>query len=193
MSPRKPIYVDMDNVLIAPVLDEEGNAIDLIVRPGVKNFLERLSMYGDLTLLTAASREWANQVLDRLGPTAKIFTNIRTGEDLFPIWQQVELIRNSRGLSDEDRETLYREIQPILPPGVIFDDFPVGSDMYLLKGHAAGIVQVNPHLWIQVEEFTAEKPDRGGLEKAFEEFKKRNAVWRARPSIGRKMLEGSVR
>lgn len=194
MSLRKPIYVDMDNVLIAPVLDSEGNAKDLIVRPGVKNFLERLSMYGDLTLLTAASREWANIVMDRLGPISKIFKNIKTGEDLFPIWQQLQVVENAQGLSDEDRETLYNEILPILPPGVIFDDFPVGSGMYRLKGHATGIAQINPHLWVQVEEFTPDAPDRGGLEKAFQEFKKRNAAWRtAGPSVGRRILEGSAR
>jgi hypothetical protein len=192
MSLRKPIYVDMDNVLIAPILDRDGNAIDLLVRPGVKNFLERLSMYGELTLLTAASHSWAQQVLEKLGATAKLFKDVKTGEDLFPIWQQVEVVRNARGLSDADRESLYNEIKPILPPGVIFDDYPAGSEMYRLKGHATGIVQVNPHLWIPVDVFSTDDPDRGGLEKAFQEFKKRNSAWRARPAIG-KMLEGSVR
>jgi hypothetical protein len=158
----------------------------------VKNFLERLSMYGSLTLLTAASRAWANQVLGRLGPVTKLFKDVKTGEDLFSIWQQLEVVRKAEGLSTEDRETLYGEIQPILPPGVIFDDFPVGSGMYRLKGHATGIALINPHLWIQVEEFTPDGPDRGGLEKAFQEFKKRNATWRMRP--GRNVrLEGSVR
>lgn len=184
---RKPIYSDMDNVLIAPIIDPvTDEPIDLIIRPGVKEFLEKLSVYGELNLLTAASLGWARIVLRRMGPIASLFKQVITAEDLYPIDQQLQVIRRADWLSSEDREQLYRQIQPILPPGVVFDDFPVGSDMYRLKGLATGIANLNPHLWIQVEEFTPDQPDRGGLRKAYEDFKKRNAAWRARPSIGRK-------
>lgn len=182
---RKPIYSDMDNVLIAPVLDRvTGDAVDLIIRPGVNEFLGNLSRYGDLCLLTAASAAWAKKVLGRLGPVTRLFKNVVTREDMDPINQQIDIVETSKGLTDADREELSREIKPILPPGVIFDDFPVGSRMYKLKGFATGIVYLNPSLWVQVEEFNQDGVDNGGLEKAYREFKKRNAAWRTRPVIG---------
>jgi hypothetical protein len=182
---RKPIYSDMDNVLVAPIIEHGTNdAVDLIVRPGVDEFLGNLSRYGDLCLLTAASAVWAKKVLKRIGPSARLFKDVVTREDMVPISKQIEIVEKSPGLTDTDREDLYREIKPMLPPGVIFDDYPVGSWMYRLKGFATGIVYLNPSLWVQVEEFNQDGVDDGGLEKAYLEFKKRNAAWRTRPVIG---------
>lgn len=198
--PRKPIYVDMDNVLIAPIIDlVTEQPIDLIVRPGVEEFLQSLNRYGDLYLLTAATSGWARQVLVRVGPVVRLFKQVITGEDLFPIAHQIDVIRKVTK-SQNSREELYRTIEPILPPGVVFDDFPVGSDMFLLKGIATGIAYLNPHLWIQVDGFFPDRPDQGGLVKAFQEFRKRNASWRERPAIGNarrikniRFFEGSLR
>jgi hypothetical protein len=186
---RKPIYSDMDNVLVAPILDPAtGDAIDLIVRPGVDEFLGNLSRYGDLCLLTAASAAWTRKVFQRIGPIVRLFKEVVTREDMVPISKQIEIVEKSPGLTDTDRQELYREIKPILPPGVIFDDFPVGSPMYKLKGFATGIVYLNPSLWVQVEEFSQDGVDYAGLEKAYQEFKKRNAAWRMRPVIGSKKM-----
>jgi len=188
---RKPIYTDMDNVLAAPVLDPvTDEPIDIIVRPGVNQFLEKLAVYGDLCLLTSASAAWAREVLHRIGPVVRIFKNVITREDLVPIAMQMDVVDKSPGLTREDREALEEEIKPILPPGVIFDDFPVGSAMYRLKGLATGIVHLNPNLWIEVDKFLQDGVDHGGLEKAYREFKKRNAAWRARGVMGSVMGKG---
>lgn len=198
---RKPIYVDMDNVLIAPIVDPRtGDPVDLLVRPGVKKFLESLSVYGDLKLLSAASFSWVKIGLRAIGPVVKLFQDVFSGEDLFPIAQQIEVVEKAQGLTPADREELYRSIDPILPTGVMFDDFPVGSGMYRLKGIATGIMFVNPSLWIQVESFSPTEPDRDGLPKAYAEFQKRNNAWRGRPAMGsgkkagdRRMLARSIR
>ena len=197
---RKPIYVDMDNVLIAPIIDPKTDEpVDLLVRPGVKKFLESLSVYGDLKLLSAASFSWVKIGLRAIGPVVRLFQEVFSGEDLFQIAQQIEVVDKAQGLTTTDREELYRQIEPILPAGVMFDDFPVGSGMYLLKGIATGIKFVNPNLWIQVDSFSPTEPDRDGLMKAYEEFQKRNNAWRGRPAMGSRkkagglILAGSVR
>lgn len=184
---RKPIYSDMDNVLEAPVEHPvTGNPIDAHIRPGVEEFLARLTSYGDVYLLTAASRSWAAFVLRKMGPMTRFFKGIISKEDLYPIALQMEIVDKSPGLSDRDREELQRQIQPLFPPGVVFDDYPVGSDMYRLKGLATGIVYRNPSLWIQVDEYVSEDPEDRGLEKAYQEFKRRNTAWRGSPAMGRK-------
>lgn len=186
---RKPIYVDMDNVLIAPIIDPKNNEpVDLKVRPGVKRFLESLSAYGDLKLLSAASFSWVKIGLHAIGPVVRLFQDVFSGEDLYPIAAQIEVVDKAQGLTPEDREELYRSIEPILPAGVMFDDFPVGSGMYRLKGIATGIMFVNPSLWIQVESFSLTEPDHDGLAKAYAEFQKRNDAWRGRPAMGKKMV-----
>lgn len=182
---KKPIYIDMDNVLIAPIVDPiKDEPVDLLVRPGVKGFLESLSAYGDLKLLSAASFSWVKIGLRAIGPVVRIFKDVFSGEDLFPIAQQIDVVDKAQGLTPEDRQELYQSIEPILPPGVMFDDFPVGSGMYRLKGIAIGIMFLNPNLWIQVESFSPTEPDRDGLAKAYEEFQKRNNAWRGRPAMG---------
>ena len=185
---RKPIYVDMDNVLLAAIVDPKTEEpIDVLVRPGVKRFLENLSIYGDLKLLSSASLSWVKIGLRAIGPVTKLFKEIYSGEDLYPIAMQIEVVEKAQGLTPADRVELYQQIQPILAPGVIFDDFTVNSGMYRLKAIATGVMFLNSKLWIQVERFSPTEPDRNGLAKAYAEFQKRNDAWRGRPAMGKKM------
>lgn len=165
------IYTDLDNVLINPVLDPiTGAVVEIIPRPDVEWFLEMLARQGELWLLTAAQDYHAESALAIIGPASENITGIISAQDLYPVSRQVEMIFDAQGLSDEDRAQLANEIPPIMPPGVIFDDYPVGSGMFWMKSSAVGI---GPERWIQVEAFSDESPDRGGLRKAFEEFEAR--------------------
>lgn len=181
---RNPIYTDLDNVLIGPIDDAEGRPVDLEIRPDARWFLEAISKYGDLTLLTAANRDWAEIALEHLDPSRKLFKNVYSQEDLYGIAVQLEMIETAQGLTEQDRESLYLEIPAVLPPGVIFDDLPKGSWMYRFKALATGIAQLDPSMWIEVEPFHAGQPDSGGLRRAFQEFLVRNKAWGRKPAMG---------
>ena len=170
------LYTDMDETLIGPV----RNHVDpdfmsgFVVRPGVGEFLDALSDHGDVVVLTAASREWADHVIPQL-PRFKVIKDVVTREDMIPIAEQIHVIEES-GTPPFIREELYREVMPLFPTGFMFDDFPVGSEMWRYKSLAAGIPE---NRWIRVERFTPELPDRGGLRKAYREFLKRKKAWSA--------------
>lgn len=162
------IYVDLDETLIANVLDRSGNSVKIIPRPGVGWFLRSLSYHGDVWLLTAANRAHAKGALRKLGPDAKHFKGILTREDMKPIEEQLDVLETP-GLSDEVRLELWNSIIPIAPPGVMFDDFEVGSSMWAMKSKAIGISEDEAR-WIQVEAYLPGSPDREGLKKAYAEF-----------------------
>lgn len=162
------IYTDLDQVLINPVIDPITEAVvEIIPRPDVEWFLEALSKEGEVWLLTAAQDCHAYSALDLIGPGSENIVGIISAPDLYPVSRQVEMIFDAEGLSDEDREELLRQIAPIESPGIVFDDYPAGSGMFWVKSSAVGI---GPEKWIEVEPFTSDNPDRGGLRKAYEEF-----------------------
>lgn len=170
------LYVDLDETLVANLFDGR-----IIPRPGAKGFLSDLSRHGDLVLLTASARSHASEALGTLGPAARLFRSIVTREDLAPIAAQIEVIETA-DVPEAGKAELYESVPPILPPGYVFDDFGVGSWVYALKGLATG---TPPERWIGVDQFTYKHPDRGGLRKAYREFRKREATYQATLS-GRK-------
>lgn len=145
----KPIfYVDLDNTLIAGDVAEPGKVV-VYKRPGTHRFLSILSGVGDLCLLTHGVREHADESLRVIGVTNHF----------------------KKVLSREDLDRVVPGVGPRLgAPGFMFDDYPVGSWLYDLKSTAIGI---GPRLWIQVEKFSLEHPDKGGLKKALNELCRR--------------------
>lgn len=174
--PTHPIYSDLDQVLIAPVHDPmTGLATDIIVRPDAGWFLESISRYGEVCLLTAADREWVKYALEEIGEPVKLISRVYSIEDLYPIALRLEIIEKVE--DPRDQEELRSQIPPILPQGVIFDDYPEGSWMNHLKGIATGMPRTSPSMWVQVDAFTETGVDDGGLRKAFQEFLRRNTAW----------------
>jgi hypothetical protein len=179
---KQPIYTDLDNVLVYAILDPKTDRpVDLVVHPDAGWFLETVSRYGDLSLLTSANLDWATYALKRLGRSAKHFSHVYTNEDLYPVAAHLEMIERAH---PRDREELHEQVASILPPGVIFDDYPVKSWMYLLKGLATGITRIDPELWITVEKFEHPQEKSMSLRRAFGEFLKRNAGWNRTPRLG---------
>lgn len=161
------LYVDLDETLIANVINDEGDVVNIIPRPGVQWFLRMLALHGDLWLLTAANELHARRALYLLGPESKLFKGMITREMMKPVEEQIVMIRNAEGLTDEQRQDLLLLIKPIAKPGVMFDDFPVGSDVWAMKSRTIGIDESK---WIQVEPFYYLEPERQGLKKAYSEF-----------------------
>lgn len=161
------IYVDLDETLVANVVNEEGDVLNIIPRPGVQWFLRMLSLHGDLWLLTAANELHARRALYVLGPEARLFKGIITREMMKPVEDHIDLIMTSEGLTDEQRHELLNLVQPIEKPGIMFDDFPVGSALWEMKSRSIGIDESK---WIQVEPFHYLKPERQGLKRAYSEF-----------------------
>lgn len=157
------IYTDLDQVLIAPVHGRSGGVVNIIPRPRADWFVKKLASKGDLWLLTAADRVHALNGLKTLGPAANAFQGILSWEDLEPIAEMVFVIENEPGLRSKEKAALYRDIEPIAPPGLMFDDYPVGSWVYLIKSAAIGI---GPDAWVQVEGFYPSSGDGRGLEEA---------------------------
>lgn len=176
------LYVDLDETLIGPVRDwrEPSVMTGFKLRPGVREFLQELSKHGRITILTAASFDWAREVVPQL-PGMTLVRQVVTREELYPIAEQMAVIEEAP-VTEEEREALYREVEPIYPTGYMFDDYPVGSWMWRYKSLAAGIP---PKRWIQVSRFTPETPDReglSGLKEAIREFRRR---LKAGASMGR--------
>jgi NLI interacting factor-like phosphatase len=162
------IYLDLDETLIGNVTDPSGNVIEIYPRPGAPWFIRTMSQHGDLWLLTAAAREHAKRALRKLGPEARRFKGIITREDLEPVEKQIDVVLGSPEISDDVRMELWDQIKPIAPPGVMFDDFPVGPNkMYAMKSRAIGI---NDDHWIQVDGYYPGLPDQQGLKRAYSEF-----------------------
>jgi hypothetical protein len=163
------IYLDLDETLIANVVDSTGNVVQIIPRPGVGWFLRTMAQHGSLWLLTAAHSSHAKRALRKLGPEAKLFKGILTREDMEPIEEQIAVVLKTPGLTDEQRLDLWEEIKPIARPGIMFDDFPVGSSMWAMKSKAIG-TSPDEEKWIQVESYFPGKADRQGLKRAYAEF-----------------------
>lgn len=140
-------YVDLDNTLIS---GEPGtNKVVVYKRPGAHRFLNTLRGLGRVTLVTHGTEEHAYQAL-RVTGLSRHFKRLICREQL-------------------DRVT--PGVGPLLAaPGFMFDDMPVGHWLYDLKATALGI---GPDLWIQVEKFSSEFPDRSGLRKALAELARR--------------------
>lgn len=164
------LYTDLDNTLINPVVDRHGNVVKIIPRPGAQEFLTKLSRDGDLLMLTAASREHAKRGLEILKPASRLFKGVISIEDMAPVEEQLDVVFNEPGLTDEQRLRLLRDIRPIAPPGAMFDNYPVGSSIYYLK---AGSIGIGPEQWVEVEHFGDGKDDHGGLKKAYADFRRR--------------------
>jgi hypothetical protein len=180
------IYVDLDNTLANPVLGGPSgdDVIRIEPRPGAAWFLRNLQRHGEPWLLTAGSFAHARRSLAILGPSVeRRLQGVIPYESLGPIEKQIKMAV-SPDLSDQDRFELWRAIEPIAPKGVVFDDFPVGSTMFVLKAKAVGI---GPQWWIRVEPFTTEQPDQGGLRKAYAEFVSRFVVPQGPTMAGRRV------
>ena len=79
------------------------------------------------------------------------------------------LIKDER-LTPEEKGLLYNEIQPIAPRGYIFDDQPVGSDLYLYKTTSVGARESD---WIQVRPFRRGRTGGRELDRAYQEYLRR--------------------
>lgn len=151
---EKPIYVDLDDTLTHHEV-EDGKTI-FTVRPWAPEFIQALSHYGDVYLLTFANKEHALQGLNRIGPAKRYISGVISREHLDPIADRISEIEQMPGLELGDKLRLYAEVPPIAQPGVVFDDNPVGSDFFWIKSRA---VDIGPEHWIQVPLYT---PGRGG-------------------------------
>jgi len=166
------LYCDLDNVLVRSVIGGPfmHDVVRIVPRPDAEWFLRNLAGHGELWLLTASSGDHPRRALRTLGPSAlRHFSGFITREDLAIVEAQIQVVLTTRA-DDSERRGLWSLIDPIAPPGFVFDDFPVESDVFALKATAVGI---GPEHWIQVESFDNESPDRGGLRKAYAEFHRR--------------------
>jgi hypothetical protein len=169
------IYCDNDNTLTAPVWAPAGGneIIDVMVRPKAEWFLEQLSKHGDVYIITAATKEYAEVALSKLGEARKFIKGVLSREDMLPISDKIVDIECNGELEWIEKERLYQQIKPIAPEGFIFDDYPTGGWLYRLKSKVIGIDESK---WIKVKPFGPNDPDNSGLEKAFAEFIERSGV-----------------
>lgn len=163
------IFVDIDETMISAQTRRDGE-LSITKRPGVDQFIHSLSSHGELYILSHATRDHVLNALETIGSSSRTFQGILSREDLKPVLDQLEIIFSEPGLSSLERDRLVMEIPPIAPRGVMFDDFPPRSEMYTIKATALGIDERH---WIQVAPFNDLKPDRGGLEKAYQEYLRR--------------------
>jgi hypothetical protein len=166
----RPLFVDLDATLIDSDVDARGNVINITPRPGVEKFLEKLSRHGDLFLLTHATRPHVKDAFKTIGPASGLFQGVISREDMEPVIEQIDYLMNDRRLTSGERAMLYQEIQPIAPRGYIFDDQPIGSELYLIKTATVG---ARPKDWIQVKPFDRRATAGQELERAYQEYRRR--------------------
>jgi hypothetical protein len=167
----RPIFVDLDQTLIDSDVDGLGNVTAIYPRPGVGHFLGKLSGRGDLFLLTHAERPHVKNAFRAIGKPAKLFQGVISREDMSEIVEQIEYIFQDPKLTDEERRMIYQEIQPIMPRGYVFDDQPIGSELYLIKAAAVG---ARPSDWVQVKAFKRNGAVDHELERAYQEYLRRS-------------------
>lgn len=160
------IYVDLDETLIANVISG-GGVMDIIPRPGVQWFLKTLSQHGDLWLLTMGNMPHVKDAFRKLGKSSRLFKGVISHETMEPIQEQIKVVLETPGLTEDQRVTLYESIPPIAPPGVHFDDFPIDSPIGAVKSKTIGI---GPSKWIEVEPYYPGQVDNHGLKAAYSEF-----------------------
>lgn len=178
-----PIYVDFDYTLSYAIYKDAAREklSRFVFRPEAESFLKALSSYGEVVILTASIGDWARDALDDRPDLMSHVSRIIDGEDMEEVKTRIEMVAGIPGLSWKERRSMFEMIRPIAgtEPGFIFDDSPVGDELYYLKTIAIGVFSRGRDFWIQVPGFSREHPDAGGLEEAFHEFKKRNARRRA--------------
>lgn len=156
------IYIDLDETLIA-----NGFAGEITPRPGVQWFLRTMAQHGDIWLLTKGNMPHVEQAFQKLGKITRLFKGVISHETMMPIEEQIEVVVQTPGLTDEQRMDLWDSIPPIAPPGVHFDDYPFNSPIGALKSKTIGI---GPEKWIEVEPYNADQVDHQGLKAAYSEF-----------------------
>jgi hypothetical protein len=163
----RPIYVDLDATLIDS--SYRGDVARIYPRPGIGEFLGKLSKHGDLFLLTHAMRPHVKSAFREIGRPARLFQGVISREDMEPVIEQVEYLFQNSALTQDERAMLYQEIAPLAPRGFVFDDQAVGSELYAIK---AATVGARPTDWIQVKPFRR-SPDDRELERAYREYRRR--------------------
>src|SRR3990172_106348 len=117
----RPLYVDLDDSLIASDIDGGGNVVKIIPRPGVDAFLKNLSKHGDLYLLTHATRPHVKDAFKAIGPASRLFKAVISRENMKPVIDEIDIISGS-DISDGEKDFLYKQIRPLFRSGYIFDD-----------------------------------------------------------------------
>lgn len=171
-----PIYVDLDYTLEYPVYRKNQEFDHFVFRPWAQEFLSSLSEYGDITILTASEGGWAEDALSERQDLRRLVSRIITLEDMQGIIAQVDGIFRME-MPESEKLELAGQIEPIAEPGVIFDDYAYGTDIYFAKSISVGTFLMGASLWIQVERFTEKSKDDEGLDQAFQEFVRRNDRW----------------
>lgn len=171
-----PIYVDLDLTLSYPVYTDATKAkvSRFVFRPGAFEFLGALSAYGDLRLLTASEDGWAEDALSLRGDLRRFFSKIIAREEMAQVESQIVSIFKLAGVSESEKLGMVSMVQPIVEPGVIFDDQAYGSAIWMLKSVSVGTYDMGPDLWIRVDKFSRGNPDGSGLERALYKFRTRN-------------------
>lgn len=164
-----PIYSDLDETLIHNELDHHGNLIRIHPRPGAGEFLKNLSKHGDVYILSHGTVAHVMSALPQIGPGIEAVTGVLAREDLQPVINELERIEEMP-IRSREKKRLRAEIAPIVLPGVIFDDQPVGSWLYAIKSIAMG---TGPGTWIEVPAYSRPTPKDRALEKAYRKFRKR--------------------
>lgn len=171
-----PLYIDLDFTLSYPVYKDaaETQVSRFVFRPGALEFLEALSTYGTLILLTASEDGWAEDALSGRKDLRRLFSRIIQRNDLEIVENQISWVFSLAGVSENEKLGMLEMIQPVAEPGVIFDDQAFGSPAWFLKSVSVGTYAMGKDLWIQVDKFSRTNPDAGGLERAFYRFRTRN-------------------
>lgn len=175
MTNKPRIYCDNDNTLTAPEWSPTGGneIVNILVRPKAEWFLEQLSKHGEIYIITAATKDYAEKALSRLGEARKLIKGVISREDMLPVSNQIVDIECDPNLEWIEKVNKYNKIDPLFPEGYLFDDYPTGGWLYKLK---AKVVGIDESKWIKVKPFGPNDPDDGGLEKAFAEFVERSGV-----------------
>lgn len=79
--------------------------IPLILRPGVKSFLENISKEYEIVVFTASKKEYANVILDFLDPENKIFSHRLYRESCIPLFGKI-FIKDLRIISDRNQSDM---------------------------------------------------------------------------------------
>lgn len=160
INPMDPIYVDLDDTLIHP----EDRAV--YPRPGAADFLRNLAKHGAVYIMSHAILDHVQHALPYLGWGTSYLSGIISREDYQGVINEVDRI-DASPVSPAEKEGLRSKIPPVFAPGVIFDDWQVGSWIYRYKATTLGI---GPEMWLKVPPYNPANRGDDALDRAYQTF-----------------------
>ena len=139
----------------------EDIQVPLILRPGVKSFLQNVANKFEIVVFTASRKEYANAILDYLDPENNIFSHRLYRESCIPLFGKI-FIKDLRIISDRYQSDMVIVDNSIysftnqISNGVLITSFfsdPADKELYNLENYLINTLSKSSDITFENEKF----------------------------------------